>query len=115
MEKSVSETGKFRIDSMLINEAQLILSEKRTSLSTLRTGIAVSVLPLSVLSFLIATSRFYDILQVIPLLTPLLLITTGLILLGIYLITRAVIKIRHYDDLLAGLKIKNESLAEIID
>ena len=50
------------IDSagILINEIQLILAEKRTSLAAMRTGIAVFVLPLSVLSVLVATSKYYD-------------------------------------------------------
>ena len=40
-------------DAIVINEVQLILAEKRTSLASLRTGIAVFALPLTVLSFLI--------------------------------------------------------------
>jgi len=42
---------------MILNTMQLLLAEKRTALSGLRTGIAISVFPLSVLSMLIATSR----------------------------------------------------------
>src|SRR6185295_7931753 len=52
-------------DTLIINEVQLLLSEKRTSLSTLRTGIAIFAFPLSVLSLLIATSRAYDLKQVL--------------------------------------------------
>jgi len=49
------------------------------------------------------------------LLGPLLLLTIGLVVLGIYLITRAVIKIRYYDQLLTRLKSENTSLADIIE
>ncbi|MGA8239636.1 MAG: hypothetical protein WB818_03615, partial [Desulfobacterales bacterium] len=52
-------------DPIIINEAQLILAEKRTSLAALRTGITVFALPLSVLSLLIVTSKFYDVVHVI--------------------------------------------------
>ena len=55
-----NESGK---ESSIIGKAQLVLAEKRTSLATLRTGIAVFVLPLSVISFLIATSKHYDFFQ----------------------------------------------------
>jgi len=48
------------LDNMILNEVQLLLSEKRTALSTMRTGIAVFAFPLSVLSILIATSRLYN-------------------------------------------------------
>jgi uncharacterized membrane protein YkgB len=44
-------------DPIIINEAQLILAEKRTALAAMRTGIAVFALPLSVLSLLIVTSK----------------------------------------------------------
>jgi len=36
----------------------------------MRTGITVFVLPLSVLSVLIATSKYYDVLQVMHLILP---------------------------------------------
>jgi hypothetical protein len=45
------------LDATILNEIQVLLSEKRTSLSTMRTGIAVFAFPLSVLSILIATSQ----------------------------------------------------------
>ena len=45
------------LDNVIFGEIQVLLAEKRTALSSLRTGIAVFALPLSVLSVLIATSR----------------------------------------------------------
>ena len=53
--------------AILINEVQLILAEKRTSLASLRTGIAVFAIPLSIMGVLIATSRYYEIVEVLPL------------------------------------------------
>ena len=57
-------------DNMIFGEIQVLLAEKRTALASLRTGIAVFALPLSVLSALIATSRYYSIEKVMPLLAP---------------------------------------------
>ena len=57
-----------QLDALLLGEIQVLLSEKRTALSSMRTGIAVFALPLSVLSVLIATSRYYSIGKVMPLL-----------------------------------------------
>jgi hypothetical protein len=37
-------------ETVIINEVQLLLSEKRTSLAAMRTGIAVFALPLTVMS-----------------------------------------------------------------
>ena len=55
-------------DNVIFGEIQVLLAEKRTALASLRTGIAVFALPLSVLSALIATSRYYSIEKVMPLL-----------------------------------------------
>ena len=98
-----------------IQQAQLILAEKRTSLATLRTGIAVFLLPLSVLSVLVATSRYYNVLEVMHLLVPLAILSGGLAILGVYLISRAVVKIRKFDRMLHGISSKNERVAELLE
>jgi uncharacterized membrane protein YidH (DUF202 family) len=103
------------IEGSIIGEVQLILAEKRTSLAVMRTGIAVFALPLSVLSILIATSKFYDIMHVWHLLLPLLSFCAGLAILGSYLIIRATIRLRHYDRLILQLKRKHQKLAEFVD
>lgn len=102
-------------DALAINEMQLILAEKRTSLAVMRTGIAVFALPLSVLSVLIATSRYYDITKVLHFLVPLLLLNSVLVAFGVYLIIRALISMRHQDRLIHGIKAKHSVLAEFID
>jgi hypothetical protein len=80
----------------------------------MRTGIAVFAFPLSVLSVLIATSKSYEIHEVLVWLVPLVLLNLGMVALGIYLVTRAVIRIHHYDRLLDKLKQKNARLAELL-
>jgi len=104
-----------RLDTTTFNEVQLLLAEKRTALSTLRTGIAVFAFPLSVLSVLIATSKSYELHAVMHWLVPLLLLNLGLVVLGVFLIHTAVRRIRRYDRLLDGLKRKNSRLAELLD
>jgi len=106
---------EFVPENIIINEIQLLLAEKRTSLSTLRTGITVFVLPLSVLSVLIATSKYYNLLQVMPLIIPLLIICVLLVFLGSYLIIRAMIRMRHHDSLILQLKRKHRWIAKFID
>ena len=96
------------IDSTAINEVQLILAEKRTSLAIMRTGIAVLVLPLSVISFLIATSKYYDVLHVLHFIIPLGALNLFLIVLGAYLIFRSIIRMKHYDNFITEIKRKHE-------
>src|SRR2546427_7041099 len=87
------------LDVLILNEVQLLLSEKRTALSTLRTGIAIFAFPLSVLSVLIATSKTYKPAEVMHWLVPLLLLNLGLVALAVYLIVTAMRHIHHYDRL----------------
>jgi hypothetical protein len=103
------------LETLTFNEVQLLLAEKRTALSALRTGIAIFAFPLSVLSVLIATSKSYEIHEVLYWLVPLLILNFGLVVLGVYLITRAMRHIRHYDHLIAELKRKNGRLAQYLD
>ena len=98
-----------------VDEIQILLSEKRTSLSVMRTGIAVFALPLSVLSVLIATSRFYTLSHVLHLLIPLMIILAMLILLGIYLVTHAFRRIRSYDLFIRKLKDRYGILTELVE
>jgi uncharacterized membrane protein YidH (DUF202 family) len=103
------------LDATILNEVQVLLSEKRTALSTMRTGIAIFAFPLSVLSILIATSRLYQLREVMQWLVPLLLLNLGLIALGTYLIVRAFQRIHHYDRLINEFKRKHSKLAELLD
>jgi uncharacterized membrane protein YkgB len=100
--------------NFIINAIQLLLAEKRTSLSSLRTGIAVFALPLSVLSVLIATSKFYEFQKVIHLMIPLLALCAALILLGIYLIARSIFRVHSQDKHIAKLKRKNSVVEDLL-
>ena len=92
------------ITSIAIQEAQLVLAEKRTSLAVMRTGIAVLALPLSVMSVLIATSKYYDVFHVLHFLVPLVVLSLALIIFGVYLIILSIIRMRHFDRLIMKLR-----------
>lgn len=101
--------------SLVINEVMLLLSEKRTSLSFLRTGLGIVVTPLSVVGFLVATSRMYDTLNVIHLLAPLWAVCIVLFVLGMYMIMRALLKVRRYDARIEELKSRDQEVRELIE
>ena len=107
--------GLPKLDSMIFGEIQVILAEKRTALASLRTGIAVFALPFSVLSILIATSRYYSFDKVMPLLMPLLLLNLGLVVLGSWLIYRSIRRIHHYELRIRELSEKYRSIAQFIE
>ena len=102
-------------DALVVGAAQLILSEKRTLLSLMRTGIAVFALPLATISALIATSEYYDPGKVLHLFIPVMLINAGLVILGVWLIVRAIRGVHHTDRLLAELKRSHPSLVPWLD
>lgn len=104
-----------KADAFAINEVQLVLAEKRTSLAVMRTGIAVLVLPLSVMSFLIATSKYYDVINVLHFLIPLSVIDVALIVFGAYLVIRSIIQMRHYDRFINKIKVKHSIISEFIE
>ena len=101
--------------AIIINEVQLILAEKRTSLAALRTGIAVFAIPLSIMGVLVATSRYYEILDVLHLFILVMVMSTLLLALGSYLIIRAIIKLRREDRMILDIKRKHSAIAEFID
>jgi uncharacterized membrane protein YidH (DUF202 family) len=102
-------------DNVIFGEIQVLLAEKRTALASLRTGIAVFALPLSVLSALIATSRYYSLDKVLPLLLPLMLLNLGLVVLGTWLVFRSIHRIHHFERRIRELSEKYRSIAEFIE
>jgi uncharacterized membrane protein YidH (DUF202 family) len=107
--------GLPKLDSVIFGEIQVILAEKRTALASLRTGIAVFALPFSVLSVLIATSRYYSFDKVMPLLMPLLLLNLGLVVLGSWLIYRSIRRIHHYEHRIRELCEKYREIGQFIE
>jgi uncharacterized membrane protein YidH (DUF202 family) len=104
-----------KLDNLIFGEIQVLLAEKRTALAAMRTGIAVFALPLSVLSVLIATSRYYSIGKVMPLLVPLLLLNLGLVVLGSWLIYHSIRRLHRYDRRIRELTQKYRSIAEFVE
>jgi uncharacterized membrane protein YidH (DUF202 family) len=107
--------GLPKLDSVIFGEIQVILAEKRTALASLRTGIAVFALPFSVLSVLIATSRYYSFDKVMPLLMPLLLLNLGLVVLGTWLIYRSIRRIHHYEHRIRELCEKYREIGQFVE
>ena len=104
-----------QLDNLILGEIQVLLSEKRTALSSMRTGIAVFALPLSVLSVLIATSHYYNFEKVMPLLLPLLLLNLGLVVLGSWLIYHSIHHLHRLDHRIRELTQKYRSIADFIE
>jgi hypothetical protein len=59
----------------VIDEIRLLLDEKRTSISILSTGIFILLAQLLIYSILIATSKFYEIANVLHMIIPFYIVT----------------------------------------
>ena len=88
----------------IYNSISLLLAEKRTSLSVLRTAIAIFTLPLSVFTVLIATSKYYDVMTSLHFIIPLSIICIMLVILGAYLILRSFKRIKDADHKIQEIK-----------
>ena len=87
-----------------IGRIQMILAEKRTSLAVLRSGFALMSVPMSLAAFLIATSKYYDILTNLYLAIPLFTLNTIMVILGAALIQRSWKRILREDKMVADIK-----------
>ncbi len=100
---------------MIFDELNLLLAEKRTALSILRTGIAIFSIPLSIGSVLIATSQLYQPKNILFLLVPVLGGCTLLVFIALWLIIHAFMKLRHVDKAIIGITGKNPFLRKLVD
>ena len=106
---------KNETEHAIIDEIQMLLEEKRMSLSAIRTGIAIFVVQVLILGFMIATSKSYHFLEVMHMTVPFYLINACLMLLAYYLIINALLRIRGNDRIISHLKKKYRNIAEFID
>ena len=102
-------------ESMDISRVQLLLAEKRTSLAALRTGIAIFTLPLSVTTVLVTTSRYYNFIENLHYLIPLLFLCAILVAVGSYLIFVALIRHRHQNEQIRRIKMKHAAWKDLLD
>jgi uncharacterized membrane protein YdbT with pleckstrin-like domain len=100
---------------VIIDEIQILLEEKRTSLAVMRTGIAVFVIQMLASAFLIATSKTYQFLELIHMAIPFYMINLFLVALASYLIISSLIHIRRYDRIILGLKKKHRRISDLMD
>jgi uncharacterized membrane protein YidH (DUF202 family) len=100
--------------SQIYNTVSLLLSEKRTSLSMMRTAIAILTLPTSIFTVLIVTSRYYEVSKQLHFVLPLIVICMALIFFGTYLVFRSFKKIKVIDHRIHEIRKKDEYMRNIL-
>jgi uncharacterized membrane protein YdbT with pleckstrin-like domain len=108
-------TRKDDKEALIIDEIQVLLKEKRTSLAVMRTGITILIVQIMVSGFLIATSKSHQFLELLHVAIPFYAINAFLLLLGLYLIISSLVHIRHYDRTILSLKKKHRRISDLMD
>jgi uncharacterized membrane protein YidH (DUF202 family) len=98
-----------------MSRVQLLLAEKRTSLAALRTGFAIFALPLSVTTVLVTTSRYYNFIENLHYLIPLLFLCVLLVTVGTYLVFVSLIRHRHQNEQIRKIKMKHAAWKDLVD
>jgi hypothetical protein len=108
---------KYSVDesNLIVEEILVFLQEKRTALRIIRIGISAVIAQISILGFLIATSKYYEWMQVMHLWIPFALL--NLIVLGIagYLIFGSLIRIHQLDRQILRYRESHGAIANFID
>lgn len=108
-------TSKVEQEMLLVQEVQLLMAEKRTALSVLRTGVGISALPLGIFSVLIATSGNYKFTGVLHLIIPVILACLALFVFSGYLAVRAMRKILLVEDRIRKMKHRSSAIENLLD
>lgn len=110
-----SEKKELAVDHQLAcTEVQLLLAEKRTAYSLMRTGVAVTLVPLSIGTVLAATSSLWEVWDSWWLLGPLGVLSILMFALGAYLVVHALRLLAHTDRVLAGLRSSDTLLEDLL-
>jgi len=100
---------------LIINEVELLLAEKRTSLSGIRTGLTIVALPLSVLMLLVVLSKYYDPSSVLPAIVIIGTICVVLFAFGSILILRSHNQIVECDRKIKKIKEQDKEVEALVD
>ncbi len=102
------------VDNLIVEGILVLLQEKRTALRMVRIGITAVIAQISILGFLIATSKYYEWIQVMHLWIPFALL--NLVVLGVagYFIFGSLIQMRQLDRQILRYKNSHSKIADVM-
>jgi uncharacterized membrane protein len=83
--------------NLIVEEILYFLQEKRTALRMIRIGISAIIAQISVLGFLIATSKYYEWMEVMHLWIPFALLNLIVLGIAVYFIFGSLVRIHQLD------------------
>lgn len=100
-------------ETLLVNEISLLLSEKRTYLSILRTGVAIFGLSVTVLSVLVAITEYREFFTG-GAFVGIIVVLGAIALIGLGLTVQAERKVRRIDHMVKRIEKESKRVAEIV-
>jgi hypothetical protein len=107
--------GDNGVEKFFIDEIMIILEEKKISLSFIRVGISILAAQVFAISFLIATSKFYTLIEVMHMTIPFYFINVFLFLLALYLIISSLVQIKSYNRALLEYKKRSRHISNLME
>jgi uncharacterized membrane protein len=83
--------------NLIVEEILYFLQEKRTALRMIRIGISAIIAQISILGFLIATSKYYEWMEVMHLWIPFALLNLIVLGIAVYFIFGSLVRIHQLD------------------
>jgi hypothetical protein len=102
-------------NTVIIDEVLMLLQVKRTALEAIRIGIRIVIVQTIILSVLIATSRYYDLLEVTHLIIPFVLLNALLLCLSGYLIIGSLMRIHRLDHRIHRIQHEHSKIARFME
>ena len=101
-------------EQLLLQKIQVILAEKRTLFSILRTGMAVITLPLTVIVFMVATREYHSVLNYIWISIFLIAALLTISFSGIFITLQSFKKIKKLNHLIMEIERENKDIDKIM-
>ena len=110
----VNSKTKKPSEPILLDEIELLLSEKRTNYSVLRTGFAVLTVALSAMVFLIATKDYFKTFSHMWAVVLVTAVLFAFVIAGIVMCISGMRKIKKIDKTILGIQKEDKRIEKII-
>jgi hypothetical protein len=101
-------------EPILLDEIELLLSEKRTNYSVLRTGFAVLTVALSAMVFLIATKDYFNTFSHRWAVIAVAVVLFSFVVAGVVMCLSGMRKIKKIDQAILGIQKEDKRIEKII-
>lgn len=101
-------------EAVLLNEIELLLAEKRTYYSVLRTGFAIITVPLTIIIFLLATKDYHKLFMHKWTTILIIFVFISMVITGIIMAVAASNKIKRLNIVIQGIEKEDKRVEKIV-